>query len=489
MRTPRQPLLCVAILGVLVAACAPERRLGDPCARHEQCGDERALCLRNRCTDGTAAAHAALAALLAAGHADLRTGPIPADDNAVLAEVSRRCNLEIGWQTAVKDRTLSPGDERYVCVLRGVRELLGDARAAAVEAEVERDRTLLGLLGADRRRDEPIPAADDESAARMIDDEPEIVTRLRMTVLLRWRPTSHYERHELRGLAVLGCAPRATRAVLARDGVGAASLLDEAALCADPAVITAVLDAVGDKEALERWIWEADIGTWESPLEVAARRRNVAVIEALARFGFPVDDTTGTALRVAVEADQGDAIDALVRLGARVDLPFHRDAFELAAGREIRDTTVRELRPERPAAFAALLRHTSRALIPAIAAGDMDAVRRIVAADPERARYDWTRGVPLVAAVAVGSEPMVRLLLEAGADATKANGDGWTALHEVAVGDGDVELARLLIEHGADPDARDGRGETPVDVATRVHLRTGELASFMRTRSRDPRWR
>ncbi|MCB9736177.1 MAG: ankyrin repeat domain-containing protein [Deltaproteobacteria bacterium] len=476
------------IFALVFAGCG--RELGESCERHEQCGDERALCLRNRCTDGTAAAHAALAALLAAGHADLRTGPIPADDNAVLAEVSRRCNLEIGWQTAVKDRTLSPGDERYVCVLRGVRELLGDARAAAVEAEVERDRTLLGLLGADRRRDEPIPAADDESAARMIDDGPAVACAapddgppaLAADVSLRAARAARAGRAGLRA--------RGRRAPCSRgDGVGAASLLDEAALCADPAVITAVLDAVGDKEALERWIWEADIGTWESPLEVAARRGNVAVIEALARFGFPVDDTTGTALRVAVEADQGDAIDALVRLGARVDLPFHRDAFELAAGREIRDTTVRELRPERPAAFAALLRHTSRALIPAIAAGDLDAVRRIVAADPERARYDWTRGVPLVAAVAVGSEPMVRLLLEAGADATKANGDGWTALHEVAVGDGDVELARLLIEHGADPDARDGRGETPVDVATRVHLRTGELASFMRTRSRDPRWR
>ena len=90
----------------------------------------------------------------------------------------------------------------------------------------------------------------------------------------------------------------------------------------------------------------------------------------------------------------------------------------------------------------------------AAALGDIDRVVAILDEDPTRiseARPNGRR--PLSAAVEFGHEPIVRLLLERGADPTWPDADGsprGAALHAAARA-GNRTLAELLLAHGADP--------------------------------------
>lgn len=62
--------------------------------------------------------------------------------------------------------------------------------------------------------------------------------------------------------------------------------------------------------------------------------------------------------------------------------------------------------------------------------------------------------------------PIMRALLEHGADPNVAQEGGWTPLHEAAM-HGREDLARLLLEHGADPHLPSADGSTPADLAAR----------------------
>jgi hypothetical protein len=60
--------------------------------------------------------------------------------------------------------------------------------------------------------------------------------------------------------------------------------------------------------------------------------------------------------------------------------------------------------------------------------------------------------------------PVMKLLLEAGADPSRADFNGVTPLH-TAVAYGNVEVISMLLKFGASKDALDGVGETPYDWA------------------------
>jgi len=84
-------------------------------------------------------------------------------------------------------------------------------------------------------------------------------------------------------------------------------------------------------------------------------------------------------------------------------------------------------------------------------------------ADPgARDRYGVT---PLLLAVEASQPDVARLLLAHGADANARDGFGRSPLHQAAL-QGDRALAALLLEHGADPAARYGRS-TPAQLAAR----------------------
>jgi len=57
---------------------------------------------------------------------------------------------------------------------------------------------------------------------------------------------------------------------------------------------------------------------------------------------------------------------------------------------------------------------------------------------------------------------IAELLLAAGADATRADARGWTALHHLATREADGKLVLRLIKAGADIHHRNNDGETPL---------------------------
>ena len=75
---------------------------------------------------------------------------------------------------------------------------------------------------------------------------------------------------------------------------------------------------------------------------------------------------------------------------------------------------------------------------------------------------------PVHAAAAVCDRETMRLLLERGADPNKKQQMDYTALHGAA-SRGDREMAQLLLDHGADRAARGSDGLTPADVARKYN--------------------
>jgi ankyrin repeat protein len=69
---------------------------------------------------------------------------------------------------------------------------------------------------------------------------------------------------------------------------------------------------------------------------------------------------------------------------------------------------------------------------------------------------------PLMYAVLTAGTPMMRVLLESGANVNAATPDGITALHMAAY---DLAKTRLLIEHGAAVNSQTKSGETPLLLA------------------------
>ena len=92
--------------------------------------------------------------------------------------------------------------------------------------------------------------------------------------------------------------------------------------------------------------------------------------------------------------------------------------------------------------------------------GDAAEVARLIASGAD-AGERATRGgeTPLMRAAARGHEDVVRVLLDAGADACARRADGFTPLI-LAVFFGHEAVVRLLVERGADPSARTGLGTT-----------------------------
>jgi ankyrin repeat protein len=109
------------------------------------------------------------------------------------------------------------------------------------------------------------------------------------------------------------------------------------------------------------------------------------------------------------------------------------------------------------------------ALMTAVVRGDVLAVQNLL--DDPRVDLDWTgpRGgdSALIVAAADGKLPIVRLLLQRGANPNVAGGDTYTPL-QAAARNGYAEVAQLLIDAGADVNAASGRyGYTPLAGAAR----------------------
>ncbi len=74
------------------------------------------------------------------------------------------------------------------------------------------------------------------------------------------------------------------------------------------------------------------------------------------------------------------------------------------------------------------------------------------------------KNMPLHAAAAGRSLPIVTLLLERGADPNAQQHGGWTPLHSAAA-NGDAEMVKALVDGGADTGARADNQQLPLDLA------------------------
>lgn len=111
------------------------------------------------------------------------------------------------------------------------------------------------------------------------------------------------------------------------------------------------------------------------------------------------------------------------------------------------------------------------ALFKAVKAGNLEAVRALLAHDPSSVdARDKDDSTPLHWAAWKGHAPIVEALLDAGAaiDAENQNGHwGSTPLHAAAHGN-QRAAAELLIQRGANVNARRPDGHTPL-TETKVH--------------------
>jgi ankyrin repeat protein len=145
---------------------------------------------------------------------------------------------------------------------------------------------------------------------------------------------------------------------------------------------------------------------------------------------------------------------------ARTDL----DVFEAATLGEL--DRLRELLDADPSLATARSSDDGTALHFAAFFGQPEAAAFLVerGADVHAVASTFGNVTPLHSAAAAPSREIVRMLLDAGADANARQGGGFTAL-QAAAQNGDPAMARDLLDHGADPSAATDDGRTVLSIA------------------------
>lgn len=111
----------------------------------------------------------------------------------------------------------------------------------------------------------------------------------------------------------------------------------------------------------------------------------------------------------------------------------------------------------------------------AVSKGHIDVSRLLIKDLKASPRIKDGQGqTPLHRAAAIGSLPLVKLLIDAKAPLNTTDRTGFTPLHH-AMAEGNADVAVALVEAGADPEIRDSEGHTPLQVAldskTESHLK------------------
>ncbi len=243
--------------------------------------------------------------------------------------------------------------------------------------------------------------------------------------------------------------------------------------------------------------------------DAAMRGDREAVRAALARKAdvnaAQIDGST--ALHWAVDRDDVELADLLLRAGARVETATREGVtpLRLAAINGSAPMIDRLLKGGADA-NARLTSTGDTALMMAARTGKVDAIRVLAEAGADvNARETWGGTTPLMWAVSEGHTAAARALIEAGADinaqshfVAAANGrgfegrtpltdgaaakvvdfaSGWLTSLMLAAREGHVELARLLVGAGADVNAVGGDGKTALALA--IFNGNYEVASFL----------
>jgi uncharacterized protein len=152
------------------------------------------------------------------------------------------------------------------------------------------------------------------------------------------------------------------------------------------------------------------------------------------------------------------------------------DVFEASALGD--GERVANLLAEAPAVVAAWSPDGFTALGLAAFFGHLPVVRLLLesGADANAIGRNPGKYTPLTGAVTAGRADVVAELLRCGADAHYRYGAGYTPLH-VAAASGNADIVRLLLEAGADADAQTDDGQTPRDFA--LHREKREVADVL----------
>jgi ankyrin repeat protein len=199
------------------------------------------------------------------------------------------------------------------------------------------------------------------------------------------------------------------------------------------------------------------------------RPRHLEIIRLLVESGVDVNHSTpdGSALAFATLSDNTDAVQTLLKLGARVDLPHMKAPQPLAWA----------VMAERPDNLHVLLEAGAdplcqsgdgpSALAMACKLGRYQMVEKLLAAIQDHSRLA-SSAEPLKAAVLAGHAAIVRLLLAAGVPVNIRGQHDVTPLHD-AVRQDSVEVVQVLLETGAEVNAKDKAGYTPLHNATETN--------------------
>lgn len=112
--------------------------------------------------------------------------------------------------------------------------------------------------------------------------------------------------------------------------------------------------------------------------------------------------------------------------------------------------------------------------------GKLDEARQLIEADPNRIDEleQISRWTPLHAIIAAGRVPMekrlemIAFLLDKGANIDASTACDWTPLHLAVTVSNNKPVVKFLLERGADPSRIDNEGETPLSLAKKRSLDT-----------------
>lgn len=131
----------------------------------------------------------------------------------------------------------------------------------------------------------------------------------------------------------------------------------------------------------------------------------------------------------------------------------------LVDGARLDATAPARLRPSRNAAMTS-------DIWSAVAAGERERIARLLATGTSvNARQPGSEATPLNTAALFGQLDTAQLLLDKGADVSRANADGNTALH-IAAFFAHADVVELLLGRDASATVKNRRGETPLDVVS-----------------------